>query len=120
MQASNVLYCLWLVPPADQATEISKIISRLASFHDSPLFCPHITLASSISDSEGEQHAKEWFRIVSERLKPHKEELSHLQFDPPRTGDTRHQCVLVEVQKGAGFEVMQRRGSLFAYDLDAN
>lgn len=105
---SKILYCLWLVPPVEKAAEISKIISRLASYHDSPMFGPHVTLASSSAAGEREDWANEWFRLVLDRVKPQREELLDVHFDYPRIGDTRHQCVLVEARKGAGFEILQR------------
>ncbi len=114
----QILYCLWLVPCKQQADEISKTISKLASIKNLPLFLPHITLASVRSDTgDQELEAKTWFQNVSERLK-FDEGDRLIKFGPPRTGDTRHQCVFVEVLKSGGYEVLSRRGkSTFVYYL---
>jgi hypothetical protein len=104
----HILYCLWLVPCKKQADEISKTISKLASRNNLPFFTPHITLASAQSDSgELEAEAKIWFQSVSERLNFDVDNRL-IKFGPPRTGDTRHQCVFVEVLQNGGYEILSR------------
>ena len=105
----HILYCLWLVPRSNQAARISEIITQLASHNNSPIFHPHVTLATALSEGENEEQAHQWFRMVTEKLNVEHHNPLTLKFGPPAMGETRHQCVFVEVQKGAGFEALQRQ-----------
>lgn len=42
------LYSLWLLPCAEDSDLLSALIQELAEVHHSPLFLPHLTLASPI------------------------------------------------------------------------
>ena len=107
---SAIFYCLWLVPCKQQADEISKTITKLSSQNNLPLFRPHVTLASARSDTdEQEAEAKIWFQRVLETLS-FDQDKRLIKFGPPRTGDTRHQCVFVEVLQSAGYETLSRQG----------
>ncbi len=110
----HILYCLWLVPRSDQAHVISQMISKLSSQYDTPIFPPHVTLASASSEGENEETAKEWHQSVSEKLRENicnspDANFLKLRFGRPRAGATRHQCVLVDVESGYEYDALLRR-----------
>lgn len=47
------MYTLWLMPDRSTYLKLSKLIADLSTTHDAPVFEPHVTLLSGITDDLG-------------------------------------------------------------------
>lgn len=83
-------YALWLMPEGEVYRRLARTIRRLSRDHSTPVFAPHITLASGIVATEREVATKA--AQLAKSLRPHRLRMTHL--------DSRNEyfrCLFVKV-----------------------
>ncbi len=71
-------YSLWLMTQPDELTgqKLAKLISRLGTVYDTPLFPPHVTLLSDVEQNE--EAMKKTARVLAQTLSSYPIELNDL------------------------------------------
>jgi 2'-5' RNA ligase len=83
-------YALWLIPEGKARTRLARAIRQLSRQHSTPIFAPHITLASGIVAPTSEVAVKS--AQLAKSLRPLRLRLTHLDFR-----DEYFRCVFVRV-----------------------
>jgi len=86
MKSGN--YGIWLMPSGEAYKKMSKIISKLASEYNSPVFEPHVTLIHSIQGTQKDVALKT--SMLARTIKPFKITLNKVGFQ-----DKYYRCLFI-------------------------
>jgi 2'-5' RNA ligase len=85
-------YALWLIPEGNARTRLARTIGQLSRQHSTPVFAPHITLASGIVAPARDVATKA--AVLAQSLRPQRLHLTRLDWR-----DEYFRCLFVTVAR---------------------
>ena len=73
-----IMYTIWLMPDENAYQKLNRLILNLSNEHQTPVFDPHVTLLSGISNTKREAIALA--RQFAQRLSPLKVSLTRIEY----------------------------------------